>query len=409
MQTTQFMKAIVIVLSLISFPTFAQVPNLTGQWAGTSGTAFGTYQVFDQITQEGLTISGKGKIINLQQTDSSAYEFEGYVKGDNIVITHTKFIYKSPLACLSKVKLSYSKTNEGELLKGRWGSQLVKGGCLPGIGGKTELMKVEEPPAHALKAKEAEQTIGDNDFIGRSLAQRLQKTKYYALLIGIEDYQADGIAVLNQPVKDAESLYQTLSSKYGFNKQNTISLKNPTRAAIIESFESLSRTVSKDDQLLIFYAGHGVWDEKLAQGYWLPVDASMQSKSQWLSNSTIRDYLRAIESKHTLLITDACFSGGLLKERAVYNNSKAMLELYKLPSRKAITSGTLTTVPDNSIFMKYLIKNLENSQVPLLSASELFASFKIAVINNSPNGQVPQLGAISQSGDEGGEFIFLKK
>lgn len=402
------MKNLTFVFILLAHVSMAQISNLTGLWSGTSSTALGTYQVFDQIEQQGLTLSGKGKIINLQQTDSSAYEFEGYIKDDQIIITHTRFIYKSPLACLSKIKLVYDQSGGVEQLTGRWGGQLVKGGCLPGIGGKIELQKVKITPVHALNQEEVSQLILQNDFIGQSLVERLQNSKYYALLIGVEDYNTDGIDALNNPIDDAALLYQTLSTSYGFNKQNTISLKNPSRSEIIKSFESLAKTVTSDDQLLIFYAGHGVWEEHLTQGYWLPVDATMNSKSQWLSNSTIRDYVRAIDAKHTLLITDACFSGGLLKERAVYNKSKAMLELYKLPSCKAITSGTLTTVPDNSVFMKYLIKSLENNSAPLLSISELFASFKIAVINNSPNGQIPQLGAISQSGDEGGEFIFLK-
>jgi len=110
------------------------------------------------------------------------------------------------------------------------------------------------------------------------------------------------------------------------------------------------------------------------------------------------------------LITDACFSGSIFKERAVsFGNSRAMLEMYKLTSRKAMTSGALKTVPDKSVFITYLIKNLINNDQPLLSAEELFRTFKIAVINNSPNGQVPQYGAIGQVGDEGGDFIFLNR
>jgi len=115
-----------------------------------------------------------------------------------------------------------------------------------------------------------------------------------------------------------------------------------------------------------------------------------------------------IKSKHTVLISDACLSGGILKERAVFENSRAILEVYKLPSRKAMTSGTLTTVPDKSVFIQYLVKNLVNNRAPLLSADQLFRNFKTAVINNSVNGQVPQYGPISQAGDEGGDFIFLR-
>jgi hypothetical protein len=86
-----------------------------------------------------------------------------------------------------------------------------------------------------------------------------------------------------------------------------------------------------------------------------------------------------------------------------------MLGLYKLPSRKAITSGALSAVPDKSVFMEYLLKRLEQNQNPLLSAEELFSSFRMAVINNSIKGQVPQYGDIINAGDEGGDFIFLKR
>ena len=147
----------------------------------------------------------------------------------------------------------------------------------------------------------------------------------------------------------------------------------------------------------------------MQQGYWLPVDAQKDSKANWLSNSTIRDYLRGIPAKHTLLISDACFSGGIFKDRALQESSRAMLEMYKLPSRKAMTSGTMTTVPDNSVFIHYLIKNLENNTQKLISADQLFRTFKVAVIHNSPTGQLPQYGVIREAGDEGGDFIFLRK
>jgi hypothetical protein len=79
-----------------------------------------------------------------------------------------------------------------------------------------------------------------------------------------------------------------------------------------------------------------------------------------------------------------------------------------MPSRKAMTSGTLTTVPDKSVFVKYLVKNLETNTDPVISADEIFYNLKVAVINNSPNNQVPQYGVVHQSGDEGGDFLFLR-
>lgn len=188
-----------------------------------------------------------------------------------------------------------------------------------------------------------------------------------------------------------------------------ILISDSSRADIINSLEALSATITKRDNLLIFYAGHGVWDEKLQIGYWLPSDAKSESKSNWISNSTIRDYVSGLPTQHTLLISDACFSGGIFKTRALsdgidaYGSSK----LYKLTSRKAMTSGTLTTVPDDSQFMKYLIKRLVENKEEYLTARQLLSGIETAILNNTNS--VPQYGIIQNTGDEGGEFIFIRK
>jgi hypothetical protein len=78
-----------------------------------------------------------------------------------------------------------------------------------------------------------------------------------------------------------------------------------------------------------------------------------------------------------------------------------------MPSRKAMTSGTLTVVPDKSSFVEYLIDRLSENSEKYLSAEQLFSSFRIAVINNSD--VVPQFGEIRGVGDEGGDFIFILK
>ena len=251
--------------------------------------------------------------------------------------------------------------------------------------------------------------IREEDNVGQALVRELSNRKYYALIVGVNHYRDDDIQDLDNPINDAKNLAGVLVDHYSFNQEEVSVLQNPSREDIIDALDELSVTVTEKDNLLIFFAGHGIWNAQLNQGYWLPSDASLDSKSKWLSNSTLRDYVGGIRSKHTLLISDACFSGGILKERAVFDNSRAILEVYKLPSRKAMTSGTLKTVPDKSVFIQYLLKNLINNQEPLLSADHLFRNFKTAVINNSPNGQVPQYGPISQAGDEGGDFIFLRK
>jgi len=234
--------------------------------------------------------------------------------------------------------------------------------------------------------------------------------KYYALLMGIQDYNDEAIPDLDQPVIDASSLNTALLTKYTFEKENTTLLKNPSREQIFDALENLAKKITPTDNLLIFYAGHGYWDEVRKQGYWFPSDARKLNRSTWLTNADLKEYIGAIRSKHTLLITDACFAGSIFKSRSVMGGaSLAIKQLYEFPSRKAMTSGTLKEVSDKSVFIEYLVKRLNQNTEKYLSAEQLFSSFKMAVINNSANGQVPQFGEIKEAGDEGGDFIFIKR
>ena len=232
--------------------------------------------------------------------------------------------------------------------------------------------------------------------------------KYYALLIGINEYDDPMITDLDAPITDAENLYIILSTSYSFRKDNIIFLENPKRHEIIDALDLLERTVTENDNLLIFYAGHGHWDESAHKGYWLPSDAHHESTANWFRNSSLTGYIASIKSKHTLLIADACFSGSIFKTRAAFpKDQEAVARLYEKPSRKAMTSGTLKEVPDQSVFVRFLMKNLANNKEEFMPSEQLFYTLKPAVLNNSDN--IPQFGEVKNAGDEGGDFIFIRK
>ena len=236
----------------------------------------------------------------------------------------------------------------------------------------------------------------------------LKGGKYYALFIAIENYQDNKINDLDNAVDDAKELYETLLTNYTFEERNMKMLVDPKREDIVIALDEFSSVVTDKDNILIFYAGHGHWEEKTSIGYWLPTDAKRSNTANWFRNSTLRDYISSINSNHTLLIADACFTGSIFKTRRAFANSSIAIEkLYNLPSRKAMTSGTLEEVPDRSVFVEYLIKRLNDNQEIYLSSETLFTSFRTAVMNNSPN--LPQYGEINNTGDEGGDFIFIRK
>jgi hypothetical protein len=230
----------------------------------------------------------------------------------------------------------------------------------------------------------------------------------YGLIIGINIYNDPALVDLDNPIADATLLYSTLIGNYMFEPKNVTLLKNPNRAEIIKELDKLSYKLTKNDNLIIFYAGHGFWDKEKETGFWLPADADQFSTVNWIRNSTIQDFVDDINTRHTLLITDACFAGAIFKSRGGFQDaSVGVNKLYSMTSRKAMTSGTLEEVPDRSVFLEYLLKRLLENKKKYLSASELFNSFRDAVLNNSPN--IPQYGVIQDTGDEGGDFIFIKR
>lgn len=233
---------------------------------------------------------------------------------------------------------------------------------------------------------------------------------YYALLIAEEDYTDDKIADLDQPAQDAERLAGVLVDRYTFKRENVILVKNPTREQLLRHFSDLQSTLTPSDNLLIFYAGHGTWNESMQQGYWLPSDSDLDATTNWFSNNELKDYINSIKTRHTLLIADACFSGGIFKTRALGEEASIAIEqMYKLKSRKAMTSGALKTVPDKSVFLEFLIGTLEMNTDDFLTAADLFAAFRTKVIDNSPNHQIPLYGEIGSTGDQGGEFVFIRR
>lgn len=242
-----------------------------------------------------------------------------------------------------------------------------------------------------------------------SFGEKVSKeAKYYGLIIGVNNYIDRDIEDLDNPIRDATSLYNVLVEDYTFEEENITFIKDASREDIITAFDELSEIVTPNDNLLIFYAGHGWWDKEANNGYWLPADAADDKKTDWFRNSALVDYLKEVKSKHTLLITDACFGGAIFKTRTAFSDApKAIEMLYELKSRKAMTSGTLTEVPDESAFIKYLVERLKQNEEKYLNSEHLFSSFRTAVINNSD--ALPQYGEIKNVGDEGGDFIFIRK
>jgi len=239
--------------------------------------------------------------------------------------------------------------------------------------------------------------------------------KYYALIVGVDKYSGTWPALQNA-VNDAKAIEALMKSKYQFESIITLYNESATRANIIKEFEWLDENVKPEDNVLIYYSGHGEFKKALNKGYWVPVDATTASTTGFISNSDIQTYLTGIQSKHTLLISDACFSGDIFRGNTISvpfeESEKYYKEVHGLASRQAMTSGGIEPVMDggkdgHSVFAYYFLKTLSENQSKYFDAGQLYNKIKIPVINNSE--QSPKLAPIKDSGDEGGQFIFIKK
>ena len=247
----------------------------------------------------------------------------------------------------------------------------------------------------------------------------LEKGTYRAILIGNNDYRdpEKRWPPLQTAVSDANTLAKLLKSEYGFT--DVVVMNNATRKEILVTLSSLIQRVEAHDSVLIFYAGHGYLDSHTERGFWIPVDAVGEDHTTFLRNSTIRDELIAIadRARHTLLISDSCFSGTLLRSstRSIINEGNMERYYNKVARKKSVqimTAGGVEYVDDNykdsghSPFSYFLLSELKHNNKPIVTASELSFNVEKAVANNVD--QVPASGVLQGAGDELGEFIFLK-
>ncbi|MEM6318883.1 MAG: caspase family protein [Bacteroidota bacterium] len=232
---------------------------------------------------------------------------------------------------------------------------------------------------------------------------------YQALIIGINDY--DYHKKLSRPVQDATILKDILETRYNFNPINL--LLDPSRDEILDAFDAMHQQLVKGDNLLIFYAGHGHWEKDINMGYWLPRDAELQSRKNWIENTTIHNYCkRYSKCQHILLIADACFSGTFtenMRSITLENANKAVQELYQLKSRIVMTSGWKEKVPDKSVFFEQVSNCLSDNKEPFLSSLTLFQKIRDQVVINSLNNHKPQKESMLNAGHDGGDFIFINK
>ena len=141
---------------------------------------------------------------------------------------------------------------------------------------------------------------------GTNIANR--RGKDFALLIGTNNYnQYD---TLNNAIRDVEVLAEELNSRFGFE---TEVLRDVTIDCITDALHRYgNRTYPNvDDQLFIFFAGHGTYREKIPDGFLVAKDSLRVDPvgRHLYSHTLIRRLVDGIPCNHIFLVVNSCFSG----------------------------------------------------------------------------------------------------
>jgi len=142
------------------------------------------------------------------------------------------------------------------------------------------------------------------------------KSKRYALVIGVDEYQDTQISPLSGAANDARALAEALVKYAGFAQDQVILLasdqpleRRPTRGNILRRLSNLRGLVPADGLLLVSFAGHGM--ERGGRGFLCPTDAQISGDMALLEDTAIpvealRDRIHQTGVKQVVVILDAC-------------------------------------------------------------------------------------------------------
>ncbi len=253
----------------------------------------------------------------------------------------------------------------------------------------------------------------------KSPSSKIEFGNYYALLIGNNEYEK--LTDLKTPINDVKTVEKILRTKYGYK---TELLLNATRYQILSALNKMREKLTENDNLLIYYAGHGELDGVNQRGFWLPVDAEPDNNANWISNVSITDMLNIMSAKHVMVVADSCYSGSLTRASIARLQGGMSAEkrnrwyklMAKARTRTVLTSGGVKPVldsggGDHSIFAKAFIEVLQSND-SILEGSQLYKAVLMRVKDAARRLRVdqnPQYAPLKYAGHEAGEFFFLPK
>lgn len=198
-----------------------------------------------------------------------------------------------------------------------------------------------------------------------------RKPDLYVIAIGASEY-ADAEWNLNYAAKDAQdviSLFESRKNDYGNISTTLLVNRDVTPAGIRKLRQTLTNT-KVNDQVLVFYAGHGLLDENL--DYYLATYQTdfSQPSSGGLSYDELNALLDSIPAREKILLIDACHSGEVDKEETVIAEASPSKEVVFRGARpRGFQSNTSISYNNSFELMKELFSDLRKGTGAMVISS----------------------------------------
>ncbi|HEV7922421.1 MAG TPA: caspase family protein [Thermoanaerobaculia bacterium] len=240
--------------------------------------------------------------------------------------------------------------------------------------------------------------------------------KFYALVIGNSQYER--LAPVPSAERDAKAMAAVLREQYGFD---VTLLLNAKSAKILSTLYELSQSLAENDNLIVFYAGHGKRDLRNRRGWWLAADAAAdaEARTNWIPNQEVSDRLSLIPARHILVLADASYVGDITRgapQPEPQNLSAAQWAKYvdatrRRRARLALSSGAdepAAGANGTSPFTASLIEALMRQQ-GVFPASRLHRDVVNALTGDEHVSAVPTYAPLQSAFHDGVDFLFERK
>lgn len=223
--------------------------------------------------------------------------------------------------------------------------------------------------------------------------------QFHAIFIANSNYAGGKWPALNTTVGEARNIRKLLIDKYGFKAENADTLFNKERKDVLAAVKAKMDKLTDNDNLILFYGGHGYFVESTNMAYWVPLNA--ETEFDYISNTDITNLMKSCQARHILIMADACFSGAMrggLDAPSKYE--------YKFKSRQLLTSGGSEPVPGKSAYVQMILETLNTNQDKYVSARELYTRIAKGIMDQTRT--EPTLRDMNVEGSQGGQFYFRK-